>query len=175
MHQENPTSWKDFVPSEASVAVFRKAYNSKRPWGDGYGWMAYLHNRILGACLNREQARNHLQTAVIYPLPDLARRRCRRLSEEDRVAIGSLEVDQHVLTISISSPRDKLFLKAMMMRFITARMERPVWKQLVELLLIDLYEQLAHNDVYLDAGVARLRQGILRISVLADDCRPRDE
>lgn len=160
----------EFVPSKASVAVFRNAYNSKSPWGDGYGWLAYLHNRMLGACLNRERARDLLQTAVIYPLPDLARRRCQRLSEEDKVTVGSVEAGQHVLTISISSPRDQLFLRAMMMRSITARMERPVWKQLVELLLTDLYEQLAHNDVYLDAGVARLRQGVLLITVLAEDC-----
>ncbi len=160
----------EFVPGSVSVAVFRKAYNSKRLWGDGYGWFAYLFNLMSGACLNRERARDLLQTAVIYPLPDLARRRCGRLSEEDRVAVGSLEVGQHTLTISISSPRDQLFLRAMMMRAITARMERSVWKQLVELLLTDLYEQLAHNDVLLDAGVARLRQGILRISVLAEDC-----
>lgn len=159
----------EFVPSDGSVAVFRKAYNSKSPWGDGYGRLAHLHNWLFGACLNRKRASELLQTAVVYPLPDLARRRCRHLSEKEKVAIGSLEVGQHVLTISISSPRDRLFLKAMMMRFRTARMERPVWKQLVELLLSDLYAQLAHNDVYLDAGVARLRQGALRITVLAKD------
>lgn len=165
----------DFVPGEGTVALFRRAYNSKRPWGRGYGWFAHWHNRFVGACLNRERAQDLLRQVVIYHLPDLARRRCRRLSEEDKVAIGSLEVGQHMLTISLSSPRDQLFLRAMMMRAITARMEKPVWKRLVEMLLADLYEQLAHNDVYLDAGVARLRQGILRISVLADDCRPRDE
>ncbi len=175
MRQENPTCRKEFVPGKVSVATFRKAYNSKSPWGDGYGRLAHLHNWLSGACLNRKRAEYLLQTAVIYPLPDLARRRCRRLSEEDKITVGSLEAGQHVLTVSISSPRDHLLLKAMMMRFITARMERSVWKQLVELLLADLYEQLAHNDVNLDAGVARLRQGILQISVLADGCRSSDK
>lgn len=173
--QEHILPPAEFVPGRTSVTVFRSAYNSKSPWGDGYGWLAYLHNWMLGACLSRERARDLLQAAVVYPLPDLARRRCRRLSEEDRVAVGSLEAGQHVLTISISSPRDHLFLRAMMMRSIMARMERSVWKRVVELLLKDLYEQLIHNDVYLDAGVARLRQGTLQISVLAKHCRSSDK
>ncbi len=169
-NQEHVFSRVEFVPGNVSVDVFRKAYNSKSPWGDGYGWLAYLHNWLLGACLNRKHARDLLRTAVIYSVSDLARWRCQRLSEEDKVSITSVEAGQHVLTISISSPRDQRFLKAIMMRRRIARMERSVWKQLVALLLKDLYEQLTRSDVCLDAGVVRLRQGILWITVLEKDC-----
>lgn len=169
-NQEHVFLCTEFVPGNVSVTVFRKTYNSKSPWSDGYGWLAHLHNWLSGACLNRKHARDLLQTAVIYSVSDLARWRCQRLSEEDKVAITSVEAGQHVLTISISSPRDQRFLRAIMMRRRIARMERSVWKQLVVLLLKDLYEQLTHSDVYLDAGVARLRQGILWVTVPEKDC-----
>lgn len=171
MQRKNPPECKEFIPSKDSVALFRKAYNSKRPWGAGYGWTAYLHNWMLSACLNTEQAKDLLQTVVTYPLPDLARRRCRQLSEEDKIKVRSVEASQDVLTISISSPRERLYLKAMMMRARVARMEKPVWKQVVESLLRDLYEQVGRSDLYLDAGLVRLHQGTLQITVLADDCR----
>lgn len=161
---------REFVPSEATLKVFGRAYSSKRLWGEGYSWFAYLFNWMSGSCLDRGLAEEALCSVVNLSLPEFAYRRFRALSAEDKVMASDTEDGLRVVRITISNPREQLLLRAMMMKFIVARMERPVWKQVVDLLLGGVYQQLTLNNLYLDAGVARLCQGTLEITVLVEDC-----